>query len=298
MFRLYRDAGFEQPLTLLESYGAMDRIRRDGIAWGTEAFFHRYQKSIRLLLAEAKRRHWPPMIVNFGDEFTNSALEEFGAEVARSLKEIPGIVTSVDANGYKEVKLLAPEVDIVAFNIGWAGPKRVNGDKRLLHKGTVEEIRESGAEPWLVNVGTDRFSNGFWLWKMVSLGVRGKIEWIYRSYMGMPYNSFDANPMIPHMVFPGPRGSVIPSLDYQRMRMGFDDLAYLYTLEQLLEVRRGLAVDDTALAGAEAFLNRLDVMIDDDMSRYLDDETQRWPIERYDALRNEAIDHILQLRAN
>ena len=296
VFRLYRDAGFEQPLTLLESYGAMHGIRRNGIAWGTEAFFRRYQKSIRQLLAEADRRQWPPLIVNFGDEFTNSAQEEFGAKVAQSLKEIPGIVTSVDANGYKEVKLLAPEVDIVAFNNGWAGPEGVNRGKRLLHKGTVEEIKEAGAEPWLANVGTDRFSNGYWLWKMVSLGVRGKIQWIYRSYRGLPYNSFDADPISPQLVFPGPSGKVIPSLDYQRMRMGFDDLAYLYTLEQLLAARRDMAADNGALARAETFLHKLDALIEDDMNRYRDDETQRWPVERYDTLRDEVIDHILQLR--
>ncbi len=295
VFQLYRDTGFEQPLTLLETYGAMDRIRRDGIAWGTEAFFSRYQQSIRQLLAEAGRRHWPPLIVNFGDEFTNSALEEFGVEVARSLKEIPGIVTGVDANGYKEVKLLAPEVDIVAFNNGWAGPEGVNRDKRLLHKGTVKEIKEAGAEPWLVNVGTDRFSNGYWLWKMARLGVRGKIEWIYRSYRGMPYNSLDAD-LRPQLVFPGPGGNVIPSLDYQRMRMGFDDLAYLHTLEQLLASRRDMAADNAALTGAEGFLHKLDALIGDDMNRYYDDKMQPWPIERYDALRDEAIDHILELR--
>ncbi len=296
VFQLYRDAEFEQPLILLESFGAMDRVRRDGIAWGTEAFFSRYQQSIRQLLAEAARRQWPPLIINFGDEFTNSSLEEFGVEVARSLKEIPAIVTSVDANGYKEVKLLAPEVDIVAFNRGWAGPDGVNRDKQLLHRGTVEEIKEAGAEPWLVNIGRDRFSNGYWLWKMVNLGVRGKIEWIYRSYSGMPYNSFDADPMYPQLVFPGPEGSVIPSLDYQRMRMGFNDLAYLYTLEQLLAAEPNAAADNAAIAGAEAFLHELDSMIEDDMDQYLNDETQRWPIERYNTVRDELIDHILQLR--
>ena len=71
MFRLYRETGFEQPLVLLESYGAMDRLRRDGVAWDTEMFFDAYQKSVQQLLAEAKRRHWPPIVINFGDEFTN-----------------------------------------------------------------------------------------------------------------------------------------------------------------------------------------------------------------------------------
>ena len=44
------------------------RLERDGIAWGTEAFFRDYQQSIRQLLAEAGRRGWPPLIINFGDD--------------------------------------------------------------------------------------------------------------------------------------------------------------------------------------------------------------------------------------
>ena len=112
----------------------------------------------------------------------------------------------------------------------------------------------------------------------------------------MPYNSFDADPMYPQLVFPGPEGSVISSLDYQRMRMGFNDLAYLYTLEQLMAAERDAAADNAALSGAEAFLHKLDSMIEDDMGQYLNDKTQRWPIERYNTLRDELIDHILQLR--
>jgi hypothetical protein len=295
MFRLYREAGFDQPLVLLESYGAMDRLRRDGIAWDTEKFLSSYQQSIRQLLTEAERRQWPPIIINFGDEFTNSALEEFGVKVARSLKQIPGVVTSADANGYKEVTLLAPEVDIVAFNNGWAGPEGVNKGKKLLHRGTVEQIKQAGAEPWLVNVGKDRFSNGYWLWKMVGLGVRGKMEWIYRSYKGIPHNSFDAEPMRDQIVFPGPGGTVISSLDYQRMRMGFDDLSYLYTLERLLVMKKNSEYVDPAVVRADAFLLELEGLIEDDMNRYINGDTKRWPAKQYDIFRNEIIDHILRL---
>jgi hypothetical protein len=295
VFRLYREAGFEQPLALLESYGAMDRLRRDGIAWDTEEFYDRYKQSIRDLLDAGAVRGWPPFIVNFGDEFTNTALEEFGVKVARSLKQIPGIVTAADTNGAKEVRLMAPEVDILVFNNGWAGPDGVNGDEKLLHKGTVAAIKAAGAEPWLVNIGTDRFSSGYWLWKMVSVGVVGKIEWLYRGYSGMPYNSFDASPMATQLVFPGPGDSMIHALDYERMRIGFTDLAYINTLELMVASARD---DIPALAAAKAFLRRLDGLIDDDMNQYFDDDSKQWSDARYATLRNEAIDHIVQLRAS
>jgi len=295
---LYRESGFEQPINLLESHGVMWRLRRNGIPWETADFHTRYVQFIREFLEEAQRRKWPPVIINFGDEFTNKAIEEFGAEVARRLKEIPGIVTAADANGYREVKLMAPEVDIVAFNNGWDGPEGVNQGKRLLNKGTVDLILNAGATPWLVNVGMDRFSNGYWFWKMVRLGVRGKMEWIYRNYNGMPFNTFDAQPLRAHAVYPGPNGTAIPSIAYEQMRTGLDDLAYLHTLERMVADSRDDPEKAAAVTAAEALIHRLDGMIEDDMNKYRDQATRdqyQWPVERYDEVRGEVIELILRL---
>ncbi|NNL76933.1 MAG: DUF4091 domain-containing protein [Desulfobacterales bacterium] len=297
-FKLYSKAGFEQPVNLLESYAAMIRLRRNGIPWETEEFHIKYVQFIREFLEEAKCRNWPPIIINFGDEFTNKAIEEFGARVARNLKRIPGIITSADCNGYKEVTLMAPEVDIVAFNNGWDGPTRVNRGKKLLNKKTVDLVLKAGATPWLVNVAKDRFSNGYWLWKMVRLGVRGKMEWMYRGYNGMPFNSFDAYPMSGHIVFPGPDGTAIPSLNYEWMRMGLDDLAYLYTLEQAIDASRKVPSKNFVVAKADAFIKKLDGMIEDDMNKYRDSHTKdkyTWPAERFDEIRSDIIDLILVL---
>ena len=300
-FRLYDQAGFENPVYLLESYGAMCRLRRDGIQWETEEFQSRYVQFIREFLDEAGRRNWSPIIINFGDEFTNEAIEEFGATVGKNLKKIPGIVTGADTIGYKEVKLLAPEVDILAFTNGWDGPTGVNRGKRLLKKETVDFIKGAGATPWLVNVAIDRFSNGYWFWKMVKLGVRGKMEWMYRGYNGMPFNSFDADPMRPmrsHIVYPGPDGTAIPSLNYEWMRMGLDDLAYLNTLEKAIEAAREEPAKRTLVEAADDYIKKLADSIEDDMNKYRDRQTKdryTWPVERYDVIRSQVIDMIIQL---
>jgi hypothetical protein len=297
-FTYYREAGFEQPVNLLESHGAMERWRRRGIPWSSAEFQTEYVQFIHDFLQQAKLRQWPPLIIGFGDEFTNRALEEVGAEIAQRLKEISGIVTGADVNGYKEMTLLAPEVDVIAFNKGWDGPERVNRGKRLLNKATVDHILDAGATPWLVNVGMDRFSNGYWFWKMVRLGVRGKMEWMYRGYNGMPFNNFDADPMRAHAVYPGPDGTAIPSLDYERMRIGLDDLAYMYTLERLMEDMRADPEKVAAVAAAEAFIHKLDGMLEDDMNKYRDPairDDYQWPVARYDEVRAEVIDLILRL---
>lgn len=298
-FELYREAGFEQPVYLLESYGLLSRLRRNGLDWESRAFDTEYVRLLGEFLQQADVRGWPPLIVNFGDEFTNTATEEVGARLARSLKTIPGIVTGADANGYKEVRLMAPEVDIVAFNNGWDGPAGVNQGRKLLNGDTVELVRQAGAIPWLVNVGIDRFTNGFWFWKMARLGIRGKVEWMYGGYYGMPYNSFDARPMHGDAAYPGPDGSTVPSIGYELMRIGLDDLAYLHTLELALVASRELPEKQQAVERAEAFIAGLDAMIEDDLNLYREPNTRQrhaWPVERFDALRNEAIDLILQLQ--
>jgi len=297
-FTLYREAGFEQPVNLLESYGAMMRWRRNEVPWSSAEFQTQYVQFVRDFLEQAQRRQWPPVYIDFGDEFTNSATEELGAEIARQLKKIPGIVTAADANGYKEVQLMAPEVDIVAFNNGWDGPEQVNKGRKLLNKATVDYILAAGATPWLVNIGMDRFSNGYWFWKMIRLGVRGKMEWMYRGYNGLPFNNFDADPLRAHAVYPGPDGTAIPSLDYERMRIGLDDLAYLYTLEQVIEDSRDDPAKVSAVTAAEVFIRRLDGMIEDDMNKYRDHATResyQWSVARYDEVRDKVIDLILQL---
>jgi len=297
-FDLYRQAGFEQPVYLLESHGLLNRLRREGGDWASDAFDSRYVSLVRDFLQQARTRGWSPVIINFGDEFTNSASEDIGARLARSLKTIPGIVAGADANGYREIQLLAPLVDVLSFNNGWGGPTGVNQGRRLLNRKTVEFVLQAGATPWLVNIGIDRFSNGYWLWKMARLGIRGKMEWIYRNYNGMPYNSFDAQPLSGHAVYPGPADMAVPTINYELMRIGLDDLAYLHTLELALASAREVPDKQALVKRADAFIAHLDASIEDDMNKYQDANTRKqyaWPIARFDEIRSEVTGLILQL---
>jgi hypothetical protein len=115
----------------------------------------------------------------------------------------------------------------------------------------------------------------------------------------MPFNTFDAEPLRAHAVYPGPDGTAIPSLDYEWMRMGLDDLAYLYTLEQLIEGSRGDPEKASAVAEAEAFIHGLDGMIEADiMNTYRGRDAKgrfEWLVARYDEVRNEVIELLLRL---
>ena len=73
-FTCYRNAGFQQPVNLLESHGAMERWRRKGIPWSSVEFQTEYVQFVRAFLEQAEQRQWPPVIIGFGDEFTNRTL--------------------------------------------------------------------------------------------------------------------------------------------------------------------------------------------------------------------------------
>jgi hypothetical protein len=293
LFEVYREAGFEQPIYLLEAATVIEWVVDEyGLEKGSEAFYVQYLEIFERLVAEARRRSWPPLIFNFGDEFTNTASEEFGAELARRLKQIPEIVIAADANGYKEVTLMAPHVSILAFNGGWDGPNGVNRGRRLWNAETVAEIRAAGATPWLVNVDKTRFSNGFYLWKMSRLGIRGKMEWIYSDYAADPHNPFDGRgPRMRPMVYPGPGTMIAPTISYELMRQGLNDLAYLHTLETMTEQAPAGAQRRRALG----ILDRIDAAIDDDYFSYRGPDAVRWSSRRFDELRNDVIDMIVEL---
>jgi hypothetical protein len=308
LFSAYRDAGFEQPVYFLESASAVNlfskkyRLNRTTVDLKEkDIFIKAYVNSIRTFAAEKKRRDWPEVIVNFGDEFTNDANEEFGAELASSLKQIPDVLTGADVNGYKELTLMAPHVSILAFNPGWDGPQGVNkGKRQLLNAETVEQVKDMGATPWLVNIGKDRFSNGYYYWKMSRLGIRGKMEWIYSDFSALPHNRFDGRgsntSVLDAAVYPGPDYTILSTIPFERMRQGLDDFAYLHTLEYMTENAPSSTIRDEA----EALIKRIDAMIDDDFSKYSTPGSgvYRWDDALYNSLRHEISDMIIKLKGH
>lgn len=303
LFSAYREAGFEQPIYFLESASIVNLIKKKrGLTINSdefEDFYKKYENTIKKFQAEKMNRDWPDVIFNFGDEFTNKAKEDFGEEIAKRLKQIPDIMTGADVNGDKELELLAPHVSILAFNRGWAGPNNINKDKQqLLRAETVQKIKEMGATPWLVNIGKDRFSNGYYYWKMSRMGLQGKMEWIYSNYRALPHNAFDGrgshSSILNAAVYPGPDDSILSTIPYERMRQGLDDLAYLHTLKYMTEN----APSSQVRYESEALIERIDMMIDDDFSKYKSPvvDEYRWTDARYDTLRHAISGMILKLK--
>jgi len=270
----YKKAGYRQPLYFatpmnltisgLTGYGPVDSKR----------FQQKYIEVMRKLWAEA-RGHGVPVFFSIGDEFTNKGIKgvEYAGKLARlTYEELPEIPVTSDINGYKELMAMAPYLNVAAFNNGWDGIDRHNEGRRLINRAVIEEVRQAGAVPWLVNAGAGRFPFGLFFWKMAKHGVRGKVEWYYclgKSERGSLVRIEG--------------GRIHPTVEYERSREGIDDLKYACTLESTVARARAAGKAAPQVQAAEALLKRIADSIIDDWTAYAQGG-ERFPADGLDAM--------------
>jgi hypothetical protein len=256
----FRRGGFRQPIY----FGAAMNLLMSELAGYGPVESSRFQKKflqvMRRLHAEAQRRG-APVVFSIADELTNQAVPGVrkGEILARlCYEELPEMAVTADMNGWLEVTTMAPFLNVATFNNGWDGIDHHNKGRRLINREFLVELQQqTDAIPWFVNAGSDRFSFGFFFWKMTRYGVRGKIEWYYN--LGQ-----------------NERGSLVraegerlwPTLAYERSREGLDDLKYLVSLEHRLAAARQAGKAQAAVARAEALLKKIADSIVDNWTAY------------------------------
>lgn len=116
------------------------------------------------------------------------------------------------------------------------------------------------------------------------MDLQGKMEWIYSNFQAFLHNAFDGldsrSGILDAAVFPRPDDSALSTIPYERMRLGLDDLAYIYTLEYWIEN----APSSQLRYESDALIERVDEMIDDNFSKHTTPtvDGHRWPEARYD----------------
>lgn len=179
---------------------------------------------------------------------------------AKLMHEVPGLTGFVtpmsDGNSGQDYTVLADHLDIVSIH-AWK-PSR----------GLLTRTREQGKRLWLYNTGMDRFSWGFYNWRV---GSTGRWEWHFcfaedQAFGGYPgrewYNPFTSlHGMAPNApdTF---RGGMLYQSAFLRVSEGLTDLAYLETLQHVLRTGQfagsPFAGDQAAAAReAEQFLTAL-----------------------------------------
>jgi hypothetical protein len=168
---------------------------------------------------------------------------------ARMVKEagLTGFITPMgDSNSGKDYSVLADEADILSVHGG-------KGSAKLMARAT-----EKKRKLWLYNTGMDRFSWGFYAWRV---GAVGRWEWHFSwsedkvkgGYPGQEwYNPFTSSHGLASDAPVDLPGGILYQSAFFDVAEGITDHAYLLTLERLIAGK-----DTPAAKEARAFLAAL-----------------------------------------
>jgi hypothetical protein len=173
---------------------------------------------------------------------------------AKMVKEagLVGFVTPMsDSNGGKDYTALVDHVDVVSIH-AWKASEKL-----------LKKTHEKKKTLWLYNTGMDRYSWGFYAWRV---GAAGRWEWHFcfaedQAKNGYPgrewFNPFtSSHGLAPYAPAEYPGGMLFASA-FLDAAEGITDYAYLYTLERLIEKRAKSERHAKAVKEARDYLRAL-----------------------------------------
>lgn len=206
-----------------------------------------YVNIVKQLEDYAKSNNWPKLIYQSFDEILSSPknLPEFIKEM--TLLKKAGVTTEHDHMWYKSSRPLQEQID-KCVNLVDIFLLRYNS-RSLFYVDSWEEILKKCKElnKDIYSYNTDnasvfpdpsamRFIGG-WFFKTVGDGCKGQFIYSYQDFSGSPYNDFDgagdADWLYMYPSMGGSKGG--PSIKWEALREGIDDLKYIATLEKLIK---------------------------------------------------------------
>ena len=189
--------------------------------------------------AHMKEKNWLPMAWALADEplihgiSANTVIKVF--EVHRRAAPQMQFV-SEDAMGDPAHYKVIPAIDIVSGN----SPRYA----------VAEAVRQAHRRYWLNNIGTDRITFGWFLWKAhKDLGVEALFQWGYSTNHADIYYDLDGMEGDSGCSFTASEGQR-PTREWELIRAGANDHRYLQTLANLCpKAQAGGSADAKATAG-------------------------------------------------
>jgi hypothetical protein len=116
----------------------------------------------------------------------------------------------------------------------------------------AEEVRKHKSRYWFNNIGTDRFTFGWYLWKAhKEMNVEALFQWGYGTNPGDIYYDLDGFEGDSSVSFTASEGER-PKTPWELIREGADDHRYLQTLDNLLAKADASGRDAAKAKAAEA----------------------------------------------
>ena len=262
------EVGFDGPATWRGIYSLSDDLQSLGVP--TDTLEATYVEVVQTVMDKAEEKGWPEVYFFPVDEpFGHPEKEAEFYWLAPLIKQVPETLVLVSLDG---AEMLPPEADPFAdvrFYSGWsvdgwlplhpfeeiATDAAASGDRLAFYYNT----RSVGGRPEF-----SRVTFGLYAWNAPFLdqGV-----WIYQSFHEDPYDDTDGQNGDLAYAYPDPERNyapTLPTLRWEGVREGIDDLRYLYTLEQAMEAAEGDPARAEAVAAAQALLDNLRA----DLNRY------------------------------
>lgn len=208
-------------------------------------------KLVEKFYETSKKQGWPEVIFYVQDEMANYGIWGGRLALARTkclnkLSKKLGFKTCASMNGSVELPEL-PYLDIAIPNGGFP-----------LNKKNVKQIRKDGCEYWIYNIGSKRYTFGYYLTKDKP---KGRLQWSFYGNHGY-LSQVPCLPSLGSNVFTTMWNSdLIPSrrLDVEAIRQGILDYRYFVTLEELVAKDKGSSKPELAKAAkkGEALLDMI-----------------------------------------
>jgi len=243
-----------------------------------------YVEAIRQLEAVSSRPDTPKLLYYPVDEIGNH--EERGRKANHEcalVARVPGATSYITVNNYKAGEKWGDTFDIWCGNIEYKAPD----EETLLNKGK-RYMRYGPA--YLNSARKARNSCGFGFYRRPAEAM---FYWHYQCFQGDPNNDFDGTCRDHCAAYPGDDDRPIPTIDWEALREGIDDMKYIATLKHYAAQAARIAGGKTAAKRAMDALN--DVLGGDErVNQYTfrDDLSD----DEYHALRRKLVDAILKLR--
>lgn len=262
-------------------HGGLDRLISRNFPDGD--FEQLYVEVIRQLEAVSSRDDTPKLLYYPVDEIGSS--DERGEKAHRLCSlaaKVPGATSYITVNNYAGGEKWGDSFDIWCGNIEYTAEQ----EDRLLARGK-RYMRYGSA--YLNDSRQVRNSCGLGFYRRPA---EAHYYWHYQAYNVDAFNDFDGNARDWCAAYPGPDGP-IPTMDWEAIREGIDDLRYIATLNRLAtDLEAGSNAQKQVAARARKELADI-LAMDDGVNQYTFAENLTHA--EFDGLRRRLVDRILEM---
>jgi len=266
-----------------QTAGLMTHLKRAFPGKPPEAYDALYVEATRQLEAVSARPDTPKLLYYPVDEIgADSERGKRAHHECALVAQVPGATSYITVNNYAGGEQWGDTFDIWCGNIEYTEEQ----EAQLLAQGK-RYMRYGSA--YLNDARRARNSCGLGFYRRPAEAM---FYWHYQSVNGDPFNDLDGDARDWCAVYPGADGALIPTIDWEALREGVDDMKYIATLKHYAAAAattpQGKAVAERALATLEDVLGG-----DDRVNQYSfrDDLSD----DAYHQLRRKLVDAILEL---